>query len=115
MHSGRCESYRLSHGGWEMFKTKHTLLIASLTGLLLAGCSGGSDDAAEPATAMPDVAPADLVLRGGIVATVDPALGNAEAIAVNGYQITAVGSNDEISAASGRGKVLGLEVGLMGF
>jgi predicted amidohydrolase YtcJ len=50
---------------------------------------------------MPEVAPADLVLRGGKVATVDPALGNAEAIAVNGYQITAVGGNDEISAYIG--------------
>jgi len=101
MHSGRCESYRLTHGGREMFKIRHTLLIASLTALFLAGCSSGSDDAAEPAAAMPEVAPADLVLRGGIVATVDPALGNAEAIAVNGYQITAVGSNDDISAYIG--------------
>jgi predicted amidohydrolase YtcJ len=84
-----------------MFKIRHTLLMASLTALFLAGCGGGSDDAAEPATAMPDVAAADLVLRGGIVATVDPALGNAEAIAVNGYQITAVGSYDDISAYIG--------------
>jgi predicted amidohydrolase YtcJ len=51
--------------------------------------------------ATPAVAPADLVLRGGKVATVDPALGNAEAIAVNGYQITAVGDNDEIAAYIG--------------
>jgi hypothetical protein len=51
--------------------------------------------------ATPAVAPADLVLRGGKVATVDPALGNTEAIAVNGYQVTAVGSNDEISAYIG--------------
>ena len=67
--------------------------------LALGACSGGSEDAAETA-AMPAVAPADLVLRGGKVATADPALGNAEAIAVNGYQITAVGGNDEISAVS---------------
>jgi len=84
-----------------MSKIKHSLLIASLTALFLAGCGGASDEAAEPAAARPDVAPADLVLRGGTVATVDPALGNAEAIAVNGYQITAVGSNDEISAYIG--------------
>ncbi len=68
--------------------------------LALGACSGGSEDAAEEA-ATPAVAPADLVLRGGKVATVDPALGNAEAIAVNGYQVTAVGSNDEISAYIG--------------
>ncbi len=83
--------------------TINTLLINSFAdrALLLAGCGGGSDDAAEPAAAMSEVAPADLVLRGGTVATVDPALGNAEAIAVNGYQITAVGSNDEIAAYIG--------------
>jgi predicted amidohydrolase YtcJ len=84
-----------------MSTIKHTLLISSLAALILAGCGGGSEDAAETAAAMPAVAPADLVLRGGTVATVDPALGNAQAIAVNGYQITAVGSNDEIAAYIG--------------
>ncbi|MDH4314434.1 MAG: amidohydrolase [Gammaproteobacteria bacterium] len=44
---------------------------------------------------------ADLVLRGGKVATVDPALGNRQAIAVTGYQVTAVGSDDEIAAYIG--------------
>ena len=61
----------------------------------LAACGGG-DQPAEPAA--PAVAPADLVLRGGKVATVDPVLGNVEAIAVNGYQVTAVGTDDEIAA-----------------
>jgi predicted amidohydrolase YtcJ len=84
-----------------MLKIKHTLLIAPLAALIVGGCSNGSDDAAEPAAAMPEVAPADLVLRGGKVATVDPSLGNAEAIAVNGYQVTAVGGNEEISAYIG--------------
>ena len=79
---------------------RYTVLIASLVALALGACSGGSQDAADTA-AMPDVAPVDLVLRGGKVATVDPALGNAQAIAVNGYQITAVGSNGEISAYIG--------------
>jgi hypothetical protein len=46
-------------------------------------------------------AAADLVLRGGTVATVDPAIGNQQAIAVSGYRITAVGSNDEIAAYIG--------------
>jgi ABC-type Fe3+-hydroxamate transport system substrate-binding protein len=81
-----------------MSKNKDTLLLASLAALFLAGCGGASDEAAEPTAAAPEVAPADLVLRGGTVATVDPALGNVEAIAVNGYRITAVGSNEEISA-----------------
>ena len=77
-----------------------SILIVSVFGLTLGACSGGSQDAAET-VAVPDVAPADLVLRGGKVATVDPALGNTEAVAVNGYRITAVGSNDEISAYIG--------------
>jgi predicted amidohydrolase YtcJ len=100
-HSGRCDSYWFIHGGREMFRIKHTLLMASLIALFVTGCSAETDQATEPAAAAPDVAPADLVLRGGKVATVDPALGNAEAIAVNGYQVTAVGSNDEISAYIG--------------
>ena len=79
---------------------KYTLLIVSFAALVLVACGGESPDTAEEAAA-PGVAPADLVLRGGKVATVDPALGNAEAIAVNGYKVTAVGSNDEISVYIG--------------
>ena len=79
---------------------KYNVMLASLVALALGACGGGSQDGADTAAA-PEVAPADLVLRGGKVATVDPALGNAEAIAVNGYRITAVGSNDEISAYIG--------------
>lgn len=79
---------------------QYTLLIMSLVAMGLGACGGGGEDAAIEA-AKPTIAPADLVLRGGVVATVDPALGNAEAIAVNGYQITAVGGNDEISAYIG--------------
>lgn len=85
-----------------MSPTKHICLAISFAVLLVAGCSDGSKQAAEPAkSAASDVVPADLVLRGGKVATVDPALGNTEAIAVTGYQVTAVGSNDEISAYIG--------------
>ncbi len=84
-----------------MSRMNYTLLIASLLAITIAGCSRDSQDATAPAAAIPDVAPADLVLRGGTVATVDPALGNAEAIAVNGYRITAVGSDDEIAAYIG--------------
>jgi len=85
-----------------MSPTKQLFLAVSLAVLFFAGCSDGSKQAAEPAeSAASDVVPADLVLRGGKVATVDPALGNTEAIAVTGYQVTAVGSNDEISAYIG--------------
>lgn len=83
---------------------KHSFLAAALVTVLLAGCSGGSDESAEPtAAATSNMPPADLVLRGGKIATVDPALGNVEALAVNGYQVTAVGSNDDISAYIGPG------------
>ena len=86
-----------------MSRLNNTLLLSSLAALILAGCGGGGEDSAGVAGApdAPAVEPADLVLRGGKVATVDPDLGNVEAIAVNGYQITAVGSNDEISAYVG--------------
>lgn len=63
-----------------------------------ASCSRESADSRDAATKMPA---ADLVLRGGKVATVDPALGNRQAIAVTGYQVTAVGSDDEIAAYIG--------------
>ena len=79
---------------------KYTFLAGALAATTLLACGGGSQEATDTVT-VPDVAPADLVLRGGKVATVDRALGNAEAIAVNGYQITAVSSNDEISAYIG--------------
>src|SRR5262245_56005992 len=47
------------------------------------------------------VEPADLVLRNGRVVTVDAALPEAEAIAIEGYRIAAVGSNREIEARIG--------------
>lgn len=73
-----------------------------IAGVLVAGCGGESPPAAEaPAAAASQVAPADLVLRGGTIATVDTSIGNVEALAVNGYQVTAVGSDDEISAYIG--------------
>jgi hypothetical protein len=76
------------------------VLPAFCLALSLAGCSGEPEgDAAGPAAGMQ--AAADLVLRGGTVATVDPAIGNQQAIAVSGYRITAVGSNDEIAAYIG--------------
>lgn len=83
-----------------MRKNQFIATIAASVALAIAGCSGESEQATETAS-LPDVAPADLVLRGGKVATVDPALGNAQAIAINGYQITAVGSDEEISSYIG--------------
>jgi predicted amidohydrolase YtcJ len=86
-----------------MSALKNFYLVVSLAFLLITGCSDASKQPADSAmTEATDLVPADLVLRGGKVATIDPALGNTtEAIAVNGYQITAVGSNDDISAYIG--------------
>ena len=44
---------------------------------------------------------ATLVLTGGKIATVDPELGNQQAIALKGHRIVAVGSNEEISTYIG--------------
>ena len=55
----------------------------------------------QPATEAPAPEFADLVLRGGKVVTVDPTLGTAQAIAVNGYRIAAVGDDAAIAARIG--------------
>jgi len=81
-----------------MQRNLHGPLLVSIVAAVLAGC-GGSPEGTVGSPAAP--APADLVLRGGRIATVDPDIGNVEAIAVNDYQITAVGSNDEIAAYVG--------------
>ena len=60
--------------------------------LAFAGCA---DDAAGPA------APADLVLRGGVVATVDADNTMAEAVAITDGWIVAVGSDEEVAASIG--------------
>jgi len=72
--------------------THPAIVISCLA--LLAGLSGCVSS--EP------VELADLVLRGGVVVTVDDALPEAEAIAVAGYKIVAVGSDREINAYVGR-------------
>ena len=45
--------------------------------------------------------PADLVLRGGSVITLDPQLPRATSLAIAGGRIAAVGSDDEVDAACG--------------
>ncbi len=71
-------------------------LAASLAAgvLLLAACADG------PAPAE-GVTPADLVLRGGVIATVDPDNSMAEAVAIADGWIVAVGSNDDVDALIG--------------
>ena len=67
--------------------------------LLAAATSAGCGP--QPATEAPEPEFADLVLRGGKVVTVDPALGTVQAIAVSGYRIAAVGDDAAIAARIG--------------
>ncbi len=90
------------HNGTPAGTCRRALLAGLLLGLLQAcgqeQTTQGSDaDLARAA----DVMPADLVLRGGKIATVDPTLGEQQALAVTGHEITAVGSNAEIDAFVG--------------
>ncbi|MCY3706235.1 MAG: amidohydrolase [Gammaproteobacteria bacterium] len=62
---------------------------ALLAGVLIAACEPGPAEYA------------DLVLTGGKVVTVDDALPEAEALAVTGYTITAVGTKEEIAGHVG--------------
>ena len=69
---------------------------------LVLGCSQESQQQGNIDTKQQqETVVADVVIMGGKVATVDPNLGNVEALAINGYQITAVGSNEEISSLIG--------------
>ena len=69
---------------------KKTLL---LLGLLLVACDGAAPPAPGEA--------ATLVLRNGKVVTVDSAKPEAQAIAIRGYSILAVGTNEEIDRLVG--------------
>ena len=69
---------------------------------LVLGCSQESQQQGNIDTKQQqETVAADVVIMGGKIATVDPNLGNVEALAINGYQITAVGSNEEISSLIG--------------
>ncbi|HUF50789.1 MAG TPA: amidohydrolase [Longimicrobiales bacterium] len=73
--------------------TGKAVLRLGLAVLAAAGCS--TDGPAEE--------PADLVLRGGHVVTVDSTQPEAEAIAVRGHTIVAVGTDEEIERFIGAG------------
>ena len=76
-----------------MHRRPLVLLLAAV--LLTVGCDRDS------VPNRPALEPADLVLRGGKVVTVDPAYGAVQAIAVNGYRIEAVGNDADIGAHIG--------------
>ncbi|MGH8194490.1 MAG: amidohydrolase, partial [Woeseiaceae bacterium] len=75
-----------------MLKRINSLVTISVVVLLFAACGRESGDAAKRKAA---IEAADFVLRGGKVVTVDPAIGTQQALAVNGYEIAAVGSNED--------------------
>ena len=90
------------------------LAVVSIIALIiLPACnkepSGGTEAIAIEPAAEAEIAPAQepreeqasLVLRGGKVISVDPELGDAEAIAVNDHVIAALGSDEEIAAYIG--------------
>jgi predicted amidohydrolase YtcJ len=66
------------------------LALAAMS-LLLAACAAGLQEE-----------PADLVLRNGQIVTVDEAMPEAEAVAIRGHTIVAVGTNAEIARFVGR-------------
>ncbi len=81
-----------------MLNIRHYFLPVVVAAMLVA-CGGEQTDAVIDVSE--DPASADLVLIGGEIATVDPALGNVQAMAVAGYRIAAVGTDEEISAYIG--------------
>ncbi len=91
------------------FSIRAAALIAALAVLTACQRETPAEDTAsaepEPTTAVeltePEGGWATLVLDGGKIVSVDPAIGEAEAIAVRGYEIMAVGSNEEVAAWAG--------------
>jgi len=67
--------------------------IATIVMLLASACSAPTNDGDDA----PDIEPADLIFVGGTIASIDPAIGSAEAIAINGSKITAIGSDEAIA------------------
>ena len=82
-----------------MIRFRHHFLAAAMAGLL-AACGGEQPDVV-PEVPGVDGQSADLVVIGGAIATVDPNIGTVQALAVDGYRIAAVGTDDEISAYIG--------------
>ena len=81
---------RLGRPGLESWTMRHYLLTAAA--LALAACSAAPQPPADPAT---------LILVNGTIATVDDAKPTAQALAVRGDTIVAVGTNDEVRALAG--------------
>ena len=78
--------------------------LAALAGLMLLGCSSAEESVqgSGPADQAEDSAP-DQILYNGQVLTVDEDFSTAEAIAIDGERILAVGSTNEILAMADEG------------
>src|SRR5262245_29934201 len=68
--------------------------------IVVAACSRQPEQPAKPAAA-PAADAADIVFRGGVVYTVDAARSVAEAAAVRGGKVVAVGSAQDVGALIG--------------
>ena len=86
-----CDSRGERIGGYQL-RIRYILLLSLVA---ISGCGRDRQPApsAEPT--------ADLVLRGGIVATADPEIGIAEALAIEGHTIVAIGSDEDIAGRIG--------------
>ena len=71
--------------------------LFGLLSSLAVGCVAQSP----PATTTPPATPADLVITAGVVRTMDPQKPRAEAVAVRGDRIVAVGSASDVKAFIG--------------
>ena len=69
-------------------------VLATVAAALLAGCT-------EPAPEAPPEPPADLIMVGEHIVTMDDAFAGATAVAVRGEQIAAVGDADELLPLAG--------------
>ncbi len=87
------------------------LIVASFSALLLAACAGSEPTATLAVTPRPSPTPtvttipadahASVVFVNGRVLTMDPRVSEAQALAIVGQTILAVGTNAEIQALSG--------------
>jgi predicted amidohydrolase YtcJ len=78
-------------------RARHVTIHLILAASLLAACGREPEQPAATTGAASQAETADLVLRGGTIATVDPALGTVEAIAIDGFTIAAAGSNEDVA------------------
>jgi len=80
-----------------MYRQIYLLSFHFLLAFFISGCVDNSETNQNDNNSEQGQITADLVLRSGFIATVDPAIGNVTAMAVNDFSITAVGSDQEIN------------------